>query len=200
MTVFEINSNWAFNLSHGFQIFCIWVNSHWTTPTVQLHFTLEAADIINCRQNRLEQVNRISHDDPAHVYTWHISTGINFCEVSFYIMDKINNPEPHNQIQKLLRDYPLEQKTNITFALVKFIPFTKPDILFHVNHNPAEIAHCLISHHLHFLSDLNSILDNITVNIDRIYKFSVPDSKLVGKPFPEVETLRLRINLKTNSG
>ena len=113
-------------------------------------------------------------------------------------MDKNCDNINHKLIQKLLREYTLEQKTNITFALINFIPYAKPDILFNVNHNPIEIAHCLISHNSSFLSDLNSTSENITVNFDRIYKIFNSNSNLIGKPFPETSALRLRINLKSN--
>ena len=100
-------------------------------------------------------------------------------------------------IHKHLSELSIDSKTNLTFCLVNSIPFSKPDIMFHLNHNPAEIAACLNSHHSPLLLDLNSISEDVTVNIDRIYKFNISNSNLVGRPFPETNSIRIRINLKT---
>ena len=111
-------------------------------------------------------------------------------------MDKQPDADTNRMIQKLLSDYSLDLKTKITFVLVNFMPFRKPDSSLHSNFNPIEISNCLTSHSISLAHDLSSISDHITVYIDRIYKIFNINSNLVGMPYPESQFLRIRVNLK----
>ena len=111
-------------------------------------------------------------------------------------MDKQPDSDTNRMIQKLLSDYSLDLKTKITFVLVNFMPFRKPDSSLHSNFNPIEISNCFTSHNISLAHDLNSISDHITVYIDRIYKIFNINSNLVGMPYPESQFLRIRVNLK----
>ena len=111
-------------------------------------------------------------------------------------MDKQQNSNTNKMIANALRELKLEHKTNLTFVISNFVPFSKPDIMFHVNHNPIEITHFLREHRIYLLNELNALSDDVTVNLDRIYKILNPNSNLIGRPFPESNFIRLRINLK----
>ena len=104
----------------------------------------------------------------------------------------------NKMIHKFLMEMPINSKTNLTFALANFIPMTKPDILFHVNYNPVEIISCLNSHNIPLMPDINSLSEDVTVNMDRIYIIKLTNSNLIGNPFPETNSVRIRVNFKTN--
>ena len=164
-----------------------------------LTFILETVKIIDRRERRLDFLNKMANGDATHLFSWHISTGYHYCEMSFHNMTNTPTHDVNSMIQKLLNDYSIQSKTTITFAFINFIPYSKPDLLLHTCYNPAEIAECFNMHQISFMDDLNALLDNITIKIDRVIKILNDNSDLIGFPFPETKFARIRVNLKINT-
>ena len=157
---------------------------------------LEAIQIVNNRNNRLVKLFENVRYDYSHITSWHISTGDHFCEISFHNMENSNISRPNEMIQKYMNKMPLEDKTDITFGFLKLLPFNKIDICVSQNVNSREIAHRLDILKNNFLCDLNSLSEDVTVKIDRVYKIDQLSSELIGYPLPETKFTRIRVNIK----